>query len=285
MQMQLMAPVHLPEPIEQVLFCDPHQVVFEKREDGRFLNVRGKVKDTSCLQSSIVEANNRILNPVQLKLVDGQLICVDGHRRTIAARKLDIPLPYLLININDGLDSIDHMLVSNVRQNFPPLVLDSDGTIVGGLAHAVAQKVAQGKTPLQIARLMGYKTDRTVKRLIALFKADAKVLRAVASGRMSLKAFDAIRTLTAEKQTAVLETIEETVAPDEEMTYTKDSLRRASKKQSTNTQHTLTVPDEPSVVQQLNQLKHQLQTLLLTQPVLGPREQEILNEIKEIVHV
>ncbi len=271
--------------VQQVQYCDPNQVVFEKRPDGHYLNIRGQIRDTSGLQASIVEAGNQILKPVELKIVNGELTCIDGHRRTIVARKLDIPLPYILVNLVGELDTLDHMLISNVRQNFPYLILDKEGLIIGGLAYAIHQKLQQGKTTIQIARMMGYKTDRTVKLLVDLFKADTHVRKAVAKGNMSLKAFETIRHVPHSKQTAVLAEIESRVDEGAEVKFTKDNLRRAAKKQKSQSQPNLVMSDEQTVIQKLNNVKNQLQTLLMVHTPLGPMEKEILYQIKELTNV
>lgn len=268
-----------------VHYCDPKRVRFEKRADGQFQNIRGRIKDVSGLQASVVEAGNRILQPVQLKMVDGALVCVEGHRRTIVARNLGIPLPYLLVEVDGQLDTLDWMLVSNVRKNFPPLILDKEGGIIGGLAYAVSQKVQQGKSPLQIGRLMGYKTDKSVRLLIDLYQADVAVRKAVAAGRMSLQAFATIRNTAPAQQTAVMEAIEAEAEDKDSIKFTKDNLRKAAKEKHAQEQPFLLLSDEPTVVEKLNQLKHQLLILLSAQNGLGPREKAILVEIKEIANV
>lgn len=269
----------------QILFCNANTVKFEKRDDGLPLNIRGKIRNTTDLETSVKAAGNKILHAVHLRIGEaGHLICVEGHRRTVVARKLKIPLPYILVETDESLDIVAHMLASNVRKAFPNLVIDQNGEIIGGLAYAVCQKLQQGKTPMQVAQLMGYKTDKTVKRLLALYQADFQVKKAVATGRMSLSAFDAIRFESTSQQTAVLEAIEDN-NDDDEVTFTKEKLRRASTKLKLENQKTLVTIDEPTTVEQLNTIKNKLAGLLKTEARFGPREKLILEKIKGMIDV
>lgn len=179
-----------------ILYCDPDDIMLEKREDGHLLNPRHRTGDTTDLTLSAQAANGRILMPLLLYRNEaGQLVAGDGQRRIAAARKLGVQVPYIEVEAHptngavsaSGLDSLDIMLVSNVRKEFPPLVLDKAGNIVGGLAYAVRTKVQQGKSTIAIARLMGLKTDRSVKLLLSLFEAPLNVRQAIAAGRMSLQ--------------------------------------------------------------------------------------------------
>ena len=177
------------------------------------------------------------------------------------------------------------MLISNVREDFPYLILDKEGNIIGGLAFAINLKLQQGRTTIQIARLMGYKTDRTIRLLVDLYKADVKVRKAVVSGKMTLKSFETIRRLSASEQTAVIEEVESNIDEGEEAKFTKANLRRAANNRTSELQPILVVSDEPSVIQQLNALKNQLQTILLAHGPFGSIEKEILKQIQEIAHV
>ena len=129
-----------------IQYCDPDEIMLEKRADGHLLNPRHRTGDTSDLTLSAQETNGRILMPLLLYRNEaGQLVAGDGQRRIAAARKLKIQVPYIEIEAQPtngavaegGLDSLDVMLASNVRKEFPPLVLDKAGNIVGGLAYAV----------------------------------------------------------------------------------------------------------------------------------------------------
>lgn len=274
-----------------IQYCDPDDIMLEKREDGHLLNPRHRTGDTTDLTLSAQEANGRIIMPLLLYRNEaGQLVAGDGQRRIAAARKLGLQVPYIEIEAQPtngavsegGLDSLDIMLVSNVRKEFPSLVLDKAGNIVGGLAYAVQTKARQGKSTMAIARLMGMKTDRNVKLLLSLFEAPGNVRQAIAAGRMSLHAYEGIRHAAQADQAEVVAAIEAKADDNEEIQITRDKVRREARKVQATKQPTLVTNDEPTIVQQLNEIKARLEAILTTGP-LGLREQYVVDQIKEIL--
>lgn len=274
-----------------IQYCDPDDIMLEKREDGHLLNPRHRTGDTTDLTLSAQAANGRIIMPLLLYRNEaGQLVAGDGQRRIAAARKLGLQVPYIEIEAQPtngavsegGLDSLDIMLVSNVRKEFPPLVLDKEGNIVGGLAYAVRTKVQQGKSTMAIACLMGMKTDRNVKLLLSLFEAPLNVRQAIAAGRMSLHAYEGIRHAAQVDQAEVVAAIEAKADDNQEIQITRDKVRRESRKVQATKQPTLVTNDEPTIVQQLNEIKAKLEAILAAGP-LGLREQYVVDQIKELV--
>ncbi|GIK54582.1 MAG: hypothetical protein HND44_00900 [Chloroflexi bacterium] len=274
-----------------IQYCHPDDIMLEKREDGHLLNPRHRTGDTTDLTLSAQAANGRLIVPLLLYRNEaGQLVAGDGQRRIAAARKLGIQVPYIEIEAQPtngavsegGLDSLDIMLVSNVRQEFPPLVLDREGHIVGGLAYAVRTKTRQGKSTMAIARLMGMKTDRSVKLLLSLFEAPLNVRQAIAAGRMSLHAYEGIRHAAQAEQAEVVAVIEAKAEADEEIQITRDKVRRAARNVQASRQPTLVTNDEPTIVQQLNEIKARLEAILTAGP-LGLREQYVVEQIKEML--
>lgn len=274
-----------------IQYCDPDDIILEKREDGHLLNPRHRTGDTTDLTLSAQAANGRIIVPLLLYRNEaGQLVAGDGQRRITAARKLGIQVPYIEIEAQPtngaasegGLDSLDIMLVSNVRKELPPLVLDKKGNIVGGLAYAVRTKVQQGKSTMSIARLMGMKTDRSVKLLLSLFEAPPNVRQAIAAGRMSLHAYESIHHAPQTDQAEVVAAIEAKAEADEDIQITRDKVRREARKVQATKQPTLVTNDEPTIVQQLHEIKGKLEAILATGP-LGLREQYVVDQIKEIL--
>lgn len=274
-----------------IQYCDPDDIMLEKREDGHLLNPRHRTGDTTDLTLSAQAANGRIILPLLLYRNEaGQLVAGDGQRRIAAARKLGLQVPYIEIEAQPtngavsegGLDSLDIMLVSNVRKEFPPLVLDKEGNIVGGLAYAVRTKAQQGKSTMAIARLMGMKTDRNVKLLLSLFEASLNVRQAIAAGRMSLHAYEGIRHTAQAEQAEVVAAIEAKADDNQEIQITRDKVRREARKVQATKQPTLVTNDEPTIVQQLNEIKAKLEAILATSP-LGLREQYVVDQIKELV--
>lgn len=272
-------------------YCDPDDIILEKREDGHLLNPRHRTGNSTDLTLSAQEANGRIIMPLLLyRNGEGQLVAGDGQRRIAAARKLGIQLPYIEIEAQPtngavsegGLDSLDIMLVSNVRKEFPPLVLDKAGNIIGGLAYAVRTKAQQGKSTMAIARLMGMKTDRTVKLLLSIFEAPLNVRQAIAAGRMSLHAYEGIQHAPQADQVQVLDAIEAKATEGEAVQITRDKVRREARKVQATKQPALITNDEPTIVQQLNEIKARLERLLAGGS-LGLRERYVVDQIKEIL--
>lgn len=279
------------ETMSTIQYCDPDDILLEKREDGHLLNPRHRTGDTTDLTLSAQAANGRILMPLLLYRNEaGQLVAGDGQRRIAAARKLGVQVPYIEVEAQPtngaasagGLDSLDIMLVSNVRKEFPPLVLDKAGNIVGGLAYAVRTKVGQGKSTMAIARLMGLKTDRHVKLLLSLFEAPLNVRQAIAAGRMSLHAYEGIQHASQAEQAEVVAVIEDKVAEGADIQITRDKVRRAARNVQATRQPTLVTNDEPTIVQQLHEIKGRLEVILASGP-LGLREQYVVAQIKEIL--
>lgn len=274
-----------------IQYCHPDDIILEKRADGRLLNPRGRTGDTTDITLSVQETNRQILVPVLLYRNEaGQLVAGDGQRRIAAARKLGIQVPYIEVEARatngagpEGKpDSLDIMLASNVRKEFPPLILDREGHIVGGLAHAVQMKVQQGKSTMAIARQMGLKSDRTVKLLLSLFKAPVNVRRAMADGRLSLHAYEGLQHASRADQEEVVASIAAKAGSDETSQITRDQVRRETRKLQATRQPGLVVGDEVTLVQQLHEIKAQLEKILAAGP-LGLREQYVVEQIKEIL--
>lgn len=188
---------------------DPALIHTERGRDGNLLNPRGAVVDTTDLQDSISEIG-RILKPLLLRQDrDGKLWLIDGQRRLTAARALGLSeVPYLIVDANQN-EVLDLMLVSNVHEGFPPIVLDGKDRVTGGVAKAVASVLADGTRTMQsLARIMGVRPD-VVSAYLRLVDAPAPVRRAVAEGRLSVTAFARMKHAPVEVQLDVIESVAE----------------------------------------------------------------------------
>lgn len=251
----------------------PETFCIEVDAGGAPINPRGPIRDTTDLQASIKEAG-RIIEPILVaRDADGRLWVRNGHRRVTAARILAIDVPYVVVGDDGRTDALDLMLASNVRQAFPDIVLDKSGAVIGGLARAVADKLAGGaRTRESLARLMGMRPDvvSAYERLVA---APVDVRRAVAAGRLSITGFARMKHAPADVQ-------QEIVAGDEAVPVTavRDGLRRARRERQPQLDGA--TPDEASTVQQLNAIANSLRAIL-SQP-LGPREKILIKQIHSI---
>ena len=68
-----------------IQYCDPDDIMLEKREDGHLLNPRHRTGDSTDLTLSAQEANGRIIMPLLLyRNGEGQLVAGGewgGHNR------------------------------------------------------------------------------------------------------------------------------------------------------------------------------------------------------------
>lgn len=155
---------------------------------GRKVNPRGPIRDTTDLQQSI--GKHGILQPLLVRLdAQGHLWLIDGERRLTAAKALGLPVVPYVVREAEGINIVDLMLATNLHEQFPDIVIDGAGTVVGGVAFAVAQRLAQGDTTIEgLARVMGLRPD-LVSAYNHLTQAPVEIRQAVARGRLSMTAY------------------------------------------------------------------------------------------------
>lgn len=171
---------------------------------GRKVNPRGPIRDTTDLQQSISEKG--IIKPLLVRQRGGRLYLIDGERRLTAAKILGLALvPYVVIDVPEGTDIVDLMFTTNLHEGFPDIVIDKSGTVVGGVAHAVAQRLAQGDTNVMtLARIMGKRPD-LISAYDYLTKAPIEVRQAVAHGRLSMSAYARMKRADAQTQIEIVQ--------------------------------------------------------------------------------
>jgi len=263
-------------PMTSVKYTAPNTILIKTDEHGRPLNPRGPVRDTTDLQASIKEVG-RILEPLLVERDElGQLWIVSGHRRLTAARILHIDVPYIEIEPTAGDDSLDMMLATGVHQAFPDIVLGKNGVVVGGVAAAVAKKLADGRTRESLARLMGIRPD-VVSAYERLMVAPVEVRKAVANGRLSMSAFARMKHAPAEVQSEIVASASANGNRPVTVNAVRDGLRQAKQKRQPQLS---AVPEEQTVIARLNGMLADLRGIL-NQP-LSPRERFLINQIHNL---
>lgn len=228
----------------QIKMVDPKEIYLIYGDDGYPINPRGPVTDTTDLQQSI-SAAGRIIQPltvIEMPLPGGDdesepelaLHVVNGHRRLTAARALKLSkVPVRIIELRPGEDVVDLMFATDVTKKFPPVVLDGDGVIIGGIAKAVARKIDGGtKTLKEIGDIMGLRADE-VSAYQRLFYAPVEVRQAVAKGRLSISAFARMKHASSELQREIVNSAEDAD------TVSVDRVRRHLKKHKSKNRQSL----------------------------------------------
>lgn len=168
--------------------------------DQRVLNPRGPIRDTTDLQNAIRDAG-QIENPIWVRpaLDDSGLPTqedrwwiIDGERRWRAARQLGMEtVPAIVKNVDDdGARAL--ILAANQHEDLPPIVLNSEDEVIGGLCVLVHQAL-QAKTTRQVlAAQLGQSPD-VVSAYNYLCADVPKVQRKVASGQMGITVYALIK--------------------------------------------------------------------------------------------
>lgn len=237
------------------------------------LNPRGAIHDTTDLQDSIRKVG-RILIPLLVRLDDqGRMWLIDGARRLTAARAMRLDsVPYLIVDAAES-EVLDLMLVSNVRREFPPVVLDKSGEVVGGLVKAIVTRLGRGDITMQeLARVMGLRPD-AVSAYVQLAHAPVSVRRAVADGRLSMTAFARMKHAPADVQAA-------TVADGDETPVTVERVRRILR-QAASDETAVVEPDMTDVL--LEQVGALVRALRQLRGPIDPRLESSLDTLRGVI--
>jgi hypothetical protein len=183
------------EPDARYANIDVNDLLIDQ-EHKLFHNVRGRIGVTTDLQQSLPKDGQiKRIQVMPHPKMEGKYIVLDGHRRTVAARKAGLETMKVEI-VDIGLEQVTKfMLLSAMREEIPDIALDSDGNVVGGYCYAVNDLVSQGMKRFEIARLTGLKPD-TISALKDLYSEPVVGVRqAVAQGRIGITAYWRIRRL------------------------------------------------------------------------------------------
>ena len=176
------------------------------QEHGLFHNIRGAVGVTVDLQQSLPKDGQiKRIQVIPHPEWDGKFLVIDGHRRTVAARKAGVESMKVEV-LDISLEEVTKfMLLSAMREEIPDVALDSKGNVVGGYCYAVHDLIDnQGMKRMEVARLTGIKPD-TISALNDLYSEPvAEIRRAVAQGRMGITAYWRIRRLPDEDKREIL---------------------------------------------------------------------------------
>lgn len=203
---------------------------------------------------------------------DGTYTILSGNRRYAALKSLkgggiqsDDTLNYDAIScflVDEDKDPDLVVLAANVQEDFPPSILGQ---------KFVDLIVEGGFKPRTLAQVRGI-TLAKVELHMALAGSDKKIRKKVDKGELSLTAFKALRDAPAE--------VKQDIAQREgvvTVSQTKTAIKQAKWQDAGQA----LVPDEPSIVERLNEI-HDYITGLVTSGKLGIRERHVLGQIHDI---
>ena len=163
------------------------------------VNIRGPlVGDTTELQESM--RHRGIEDPLWVRPaaygkdvedIDDEgpyYILIDGRRRLTAAKAIGLEEVPCLLKVVDEEEAIDLMLTADMRKKQPPIVLDKEDNVVGGLCWAFYRQVAAGKEMKDIALTRGVRAD-IVGAYVSLHDDLPELHRAVANGRLGITVY------------------------------------------------------------------------------------------------
>jgi hypothetical protein len=167
-------------------------------EDEENPNIRGpNVGSIADLKDSV--AIHGIEEPlwVRPRVRDGKraywhLFLLDGRRRLACARALDLHEVPVIIKDVDGDQAIELMLAKDMQKKQPPIVIDKEGQVVGGLCWAFHREFNAGKRQIDIAVARGVPSD-TVGAFIALYDDSVDMKKAVANGRVAITVYSLMK--------------------------------------------------------------------------------------------
>lgn len=163
------------------------------------VNIRGPlVGDTTELQESIRQRG--IEDPLWVRPIaygkDAEdiddkgpyYILIDGRRRLTAAKVIGLEEVPCLLKVVDEEEAIDLMLTADMRKKQPPIVLDKEDNVVGGLCWAFYRQVAAGKRMIDITAASGIRAD-VVGAYVSLHDDLPELRRAIANGRLAITVY------------------------------------------------------------------------------------------------
>lgn len=161
-------------------------------------NIRGpNVGDTTDIQESI--KGRRIEEPLWVRPgdVDGTFVLIDGRRRLTAARAVGQETVPVLLKDVDAEEAIDLMLTSDMRKDQPPLVLDGEGNVIGGLCWAFYHKLETGYRQIDLMATSGVSAD-VIGAYAALYDDLPELKKAVLTGRLGMTVYALMKHMSPE---------------------------------------------------------------------------------------
>lgn len=155
---------------------DPDKVIFE---DGFNLRRAGDDTDMHIDRLFAAMKEGATIPPIDIQIVDGKVVCRDGHCRTTAAQRLKKEVPEYTLEArqlrgNDA-DAIIHMLGTGTGGK--PL-----SPLEAGLGYL--RLIKMGQTPQQIAAKLGV-SRVTIDNGLALAELPAEAQQAISNGEVS----------------------------------------------------------------------------------------------------
>jgi len=208
----------------RIEILDPNQIVVQQNEDGRPLNPRHAVRDTTGLQKSISELQRKgagvdgtgVVQPI-IVLEDGDRYYLrSGHRRLTAVKILGLDrIPAVVETVQGQVSERMLMLLSDNQVAPPTLVLNGNGEIVGGKALAVVEELNEATeddertlTMEDLALVLDERPD-VISAYFQMMFAPPNVQKAIATGRLSVTAFARMKHMPPQFQEEVVESVPE----------------------------------------------------------------------------
>ena len=162
-------------------------------EDGEHPNMRGpNVGPIADLKDSIAIHGMQRPLWVRPSHTHRRLYLLDGRRRLTCAKALGLQEVPVIIKDVDGDQAIELMLAADMQEKQPPIVIDKEGQVIGGLCWAFYREFKRGKRKIDIAVARGVPSD-TVGAFIALHDDSLEMKKAVARGRVGITVYSLMK--------------------------------------------------------------------------------------------
>lgn len=246
-------------------------------EFGHALNPRGERFTSTDLQASIRETG--VVEPLLCWRQGDQLWLLNGHRRLKAAEAVGLThVPVVVVDrVSSQAEALIHMLATDVHDDFPTLVLDADGSVIGGKALAVARLLqtpdeTTGELPTReaVGQLIGTNYN-VVTALERMLTAPVEVRRKIASGDLSVSAFSRMKYAPEDVQREIVDSAEDAVS----VTHVREKLREAKQAKASPAP----LPNE-DLLAKLNQCYQLLSSIEPAE--LSPRESMAYERIERL---
>lgn len=175
---------------EEILNVPYNQVI----PDPEVPNIRGPIYNTVTLQRTIEQAPGGIEQALWVRrLEDGRYGIIDGYRRWTAAGVLGIKtLPVVVKDVGpEGVRRL--MLLANMSEALPAIVLDKEGNVIGGECEAAFRLVNdEGRKRYEVAEWMGQTAD-VVGAYCMLYQDSVAMKQRVEKGDIAITVYSLLK--------------------------------------------------------------------------------------------
>lgn len=155
---------------------------------------RGPIHSTATLQESIRQ--DGIQQPLWVRPnpeEEGTYFLFDGNRRFHAARQLELETVPCLVKDVDGDRASELALIASQSEQFPDIVLDEEGNVIGGNCLAVRMKVDKKIKRYVIAAWLNITSD-VAGALYRLYDESVELKRQVEKGNIQITVYSLFKT-------------------------------------------------------------------------------------------